>query len=127
MLTKLPVPYDFCVDIPISRLLTVGSTPVQHSVLINSVLNVKVLVGTFNLEEALVGAFSVIVKSSRNLREGSFEALVAALRPPDTADSFLVLVPGTGAVQGNTWEHSSSREMSELSQRFAETDLKLRC
>ena len=31
--------------------------PVQHSV-----LNVKVLVGTFNQEKALVGAFSVIVK-----------------------------------------------------------------
>ena len=28
-------------------------------------LNAKVLVGTFNLEKALVGAFSVIVKSSR--------------------------------------------------------------
>ena len=69
----------------------------------------KVLVGT-------LGVFSVIVKSSRNLREGSFEALVAAQRPPDAADSFLVLVPATGAVQGNTWEHSASREMSELSQ-----------
>ena len=34
-----------------------GSTPVQHSV-----LNVKALVGTFNQEKALVGAFSVIVK-----------------------------------------------------------------
>ena len=87
----------------------------------------KAVVAAFNQEKALVGTFSVIVKSSHNLREGSFEALVAALRPPDTADSFLVLVPGTGAVQGNTWEHSSSREMSELSQRFAETDLKLRC
>ena len=80
----------------------------------------KVLVGT-------LGVFSVIVKSSHNLREGSFEALVAAQRPPDAADSFLVLVPATGAVQGNTWEHSASREMSELSQRFGETDLKLRC
>ena len=34
-----------------------GSMPVQHSV-----LNVKVLVGAFNQEKALVGAFSVIVK-----------------------------------------------------------------
>ena len=33
MLTNPPVPYDFCVGVPISRLLTVGSTPVQHSVL----------------------------------------------------------------------------------------------
>ena len=79
----------------------------------------KALVDTFNQEKALVGVFSMIVKSSRNLREGSFEALVAAQRPPDAADSFLVLVPGTGAVQGNTWEHSASREMSELSQRSA--------
>ena len=35
----------------------------------------KVLIGTFNQEKALIGAFSVIVKTSRNLREGSFEAL----------------------------------------------------
>ena len=41
MLTKLPVPYDFCVGVPISRLL----------------------VGTFNQEKALVGAFSVIGKT----------------------------------------------------------------
>ena len=31
---------------------------------LNSVINVKALVGTLNLEKALVGAFSVIVKSS---------------------------------------------------------------
>ena len=31
----------------------------------NSVLNVKVLVGTFNQEKALVVAFSMIMKSSR--------------------------------------------------------------
>ena len=37
----------------------------------------KVLVGTFNQEKALiVGAFSVTVKSSRNLRKPSFEALL---------------------------------------------------
>ena len=30
---------------------------------LNSVLNVKVLVGAFNQEKALVGAFSVIVKT----------------------------------------------------------------
>ena len=40
-----------------------GSTTVQNSVLIaNSVLNVKALVGAFNQEKALVGAFSLIVK-----------------------------------------------------------------
>ena len=49
MLTNPPVLYDFCVGVPISRLLTVGSTPFQHSVL--SVLNVKALVGAFNQEE----------------------------------------------------------------------------
>ena len=38
-------------------LLTMGSTPVQHSV-----LNVKALLGAFNQEKALVGAFSVIVQ-----------------------------------------------------------------
>ena len=43
-----------------------GSMPVQHSV-----LNVKVLVGAFNQEKALAGAFSVIVKT-----EGSFAALL---------------------------------------------------
>ena len=36
-----PVPYDLCISIPISCLLTVGSTPIQHSVLIVHVLNVK--------------------------------------------------------------------------------------
>ena len=36
-----PVPYDLCTSIPISCLLTMGSTPIQHSVLIVHVLNVK--------------------------------------------------------------------------------------
>ena len=36
---------------------------------LNSVLNVKALVGTFNKEKALVGALSVIVKT-----DGSFAA-----------------------------------------------------
>ena len=58
MITNPPVPHDLCiVDIPISCILTVGSTPVQHSV-----LNVKALVGAFNQEKALGGAFSVIVQ-----------------------------------------------------------------
>ena len=57
MLTNPPFPYDFCVGFPISCLLTVGSTPVQHSV-----LNVKAVVAAFNQEKALVGAFSVIVQ-----------------------------------------------------------------
>ena len=64
MLTSPPVPCDFCVGVPISCLLTLGSMPVEHSVLtLNSVLNVKALVGAFNQEKALVGAFSVIVKT----------------------------------------------------------------
>ena len=66
MLTNPPVPYDFCVGIPISCLLTVGSTPVQHSV-----LNMEAVVAAFNQEKALVGAFSMIVKT-----DGSFAALV---------------------------------------------------
>ena len=36
-----------------------------------SVLNVKALVGAFNQEKALVGAFSVIVKTDRET-DGSF-------------------------------------------------------
>ena len=40
----------------------------------NSVLNVKVLVGAFNQEKALIGTFSVIVKT-----DGSFAALVPTL------------------------------------------------
>ena len=45
-----------CISNPISHLLTVGSTPIQHS--LNSVLNVKAVV-------VLVGAFSVIVQLLR--------------------------------------------------------------
>ena len=56
MLTNLPIPYDFCISVPISCLLTVGSMSIF--------LNVKTLVDAFNHEKALVGAFSVIVKSS---------------------------------------------------------------
>ena len=39
---------------------------------LHCVLNVKVLVGAFNQEKALVGVFSMIVK----LHEGSFQALM---------------------------------------------------
>ena len=66
MLTNLSVLYDFCVGDPISRLLTVGSTLIQYSV-----LYVKALVGAFNQEKALVGAFSVIVKTDCGT-DGSF-------------------------------------------------------
>ena len=57
MLTKPPVPYDFCISFPILHPLTVGSNPVLHSV-----LNVKAVVAAFNQEKALVGAFSVILQ-----------------------------------------------------------------
>ena len=49
--------------------MTFGSTSQFHFYLpwgqrrFNSVLNVKALVGAFNQEKALVGAFSVIVKT----------------------------------------------------------------
>ena len=57
-------PYDNnCVGIPISHLLTVGST----AKCLHSVLNVKALIGAFMQEKALIGAFSVIVKSSGTL------------------------------------------------------------
>ena len=55
MLTNPPVPYDLCVGVPISRLLTVRSMSVSCSV-----LNVKAIVGAFNQEKALVGALSMI-------------------------------------------------------------------
>ena len=57
MLTNPPIPYDLCVGVPIlHHQLTVG----LH---LNSVLNVKALVGAVNQEKALVvGAFSVIPK-----------------------------------------------------------------
>ena len=41
---------------------------------LNSVLNLKALVGAFNQEKALVGAFSVIVKTSCGT-DGSFTQL----------------------------------------------------
>ena len=50
-----------------------GSMPVENSVL--SVLNVKALVGAFNQEKALVGAFSVIVKTGCET-DGSLTALL---------------------------------------------------
>ena len=40
------------------HLLTVGSTPVKHS---SVIIDVKAVVGAFNQEKALVGAFFVIM------------------------------------------------------------------
>ena len=60
--------YDLGADVPTSHLLRV---------ILNSVLNVKVLACAFSQEKALVlGSFSMIVKSSYKLRELSFEAQV---------------------------------------------------
>ena len=64
-------------------------TPMQLSVCLNSVLNVKALVGTFNQEKALVGAFSVIMTT-----DGSFAALVATLHHDSpTSANFLLKSP----------------------------------
>ena len=57
MVTKLSIPYE---QRPNFTSTYRGLTPVQHSV-----LNVKAIVGTFNQEKALVGAFSVIVQLHR--------------------------------------------------------------
>ena len=40
-------------------------TFVLESQFLKSVFNVKAIIGTFNKEKAIVGAFSVIVKSSQ--------------------------------------------------------------
>ena len=45
---------------------------------LNNVLNVKVLVGAFKQEKALVGAFSVIVKTDCET-DGSLTALIFVL------------------------------------------------
>ena len=52
-------------------------TPVIYHLWTNSFLNEKALIGTFNQEEALVGAFPVMVKY---LSEPSFEALLGSER-----------------------------------------------
>ena len=65
------ISHDNCVGIPI--LLYFGTC---LALCLNSfVLNVKALVGSFYQEKALIGAFSVIVKSSRTFGLPSFEAL----------------------------------------------------
>ena len=56
------------------------------------VLIVKALLGTFNQEKALVGAFSVIMKSSRTFAKPSVAAVVGVL---------CVAEPGPG----RSWSH----------------------
>ena len=63
MLTNPSVPKDLCVCVPISHLLTMGSMSILHSLNSNSVFNAKVVVAAFNQEKALVGAYSMIVKT----------------------------------------------------------------
>ena len=75
MLTNLPIPYD------LGRRPNFTSTycgvNARLAECLNSVLNVKVLVGTFNQEKALVlvGAFSVLT----NIRMELFQALVSSV------------------------------------------------
>ena len=64
-----------------------GSTPIKHSV-----LNVKALVGAFNQEKALVGAFSVIVQPVVEPTE-HYTALVQAVHREE------------GAADGDTRTH----------------------
>ena len=106
MLTNPPVLYDFCVGIPISHLLTVGSTPIQHSV-----LNVKALLGTFNIEKALVGAFSGHCETSRRFVSSSNVGPLAA-RPSLSARLRLVasVSPNRrprplGTTEGRLWHY----------------------
>ena len=61
-----------------------GLTCVSHSVLINGVLNEEALLGAFNQKRALVGAFSLIIKSSRTF--------VARTRGPCTLQRILAAV-----------------------------------
>ena len=49
---------------------------------LNIVLNVKALEGAFNQEKALVGAFFVIVKSSRTLFEALLQVRMQVRRFP---------------------------------------------
>ena len=80
MLTKLPVPHDLCVADPNSRLLTTyRGVNARLARCLKSVLNVKVLVGAFNQEKALVGAFSVIVQPVVEPMD-RFAALLLTLR-----------------------------------------------
>ena len=51
MLTNLPIPYDLCIRVPIYYFLRVT---ICLAYCLHSVFNVKVLVGTFNQEKALV-------------------------------------------------------------------------
>ena len=65
MLTNLPpVPYDFA-SASQFHVYTYCGVKARLAYCLNSVLNVKALIGAFNQEKALVGAFSVIVQFHR--------------------------------------------------------------
>ena len=64
------IPYDICVGIPFSCRIKLHRPWINARLTycLNSVLNVEVLIGDFNQEKALVGAFK--------LREGLFPDLL---------------------------------------------------
>ena len=72
MLTNLPIPYDLCIRVPIYYFLRVT---ICLAYCLHSVFNVKVLVGTFNQEKALV--VENLRKTSFNLQ---FQALAAEVK-----------------------------------------------
>ena len=63
----------------------------------------KALVGAFNQDMALTGAFSVIVKFSGNLREPSFEALAEADGVTEQGEDSAVATM-TAAIQLYLWK-----------------------
>ena len=65
------------------KLYNLGGGPYKDLLLVESVLNVKAGVGAFNQEKALVGAFSVIVKTDCGT-DGSFYStnLIPPASPP---------------------------------------------
>ena len=67
MLTNPPVPYDFLCQRP-NFTSTYRGVNARLAWYLNSVLNVKVLVGAFNQEKVLVGPFSVILNLCVDLR-----------------------------------------------------------
>ena len=101
---------------------------------LNSVLNVEALVGAFKQEKALVGALSVIVKSSRILVLSSAlhtTKTQLSLLLSETVDSFctgrdIVGRCSAGAGAGEAWPHSTllaSPNTDHLSQPRPSCDL----